>query len=483
MTRGGLAERERPTLPEPRTLPVRDLPRFLLTVRHNIIPAFNLLFARAGSPSRLSVPGVVNLVFVNRPQDAEQILVRKQDVYSKGPEYDVPALGLREGLVTSRGEKWARDRAMLNPMFARRHLAPFATTMVDCVDAMLERWDQIPDGARIEVQREMMELTLDIAARTMFGTSLTADEVERTGVLVAQVLEDILRVGNSPLMWGAQALPGMSVARAAALHWRGMRIKRRVAESDELLSRYITERAADPDGVTDDLLGLLLAARDGTSGDALTMQEVIEQSGTFLGAGHETTATGTTWLWHLLSKNVEARDRMVAEVDTVLDGRRPTFEDVDNLPWTKACFSEGMRLHPPVYLSMRTANQDDDLNGFRITKGSIMLIVTHMMHRDETIWPDPMRFDPERFMPGAPNDRPKSSYLPFGGGRRLCIGSQFAMMEATIMAARTVQRFLPEAIPGRRVVEHGATTLRPRGGLPMILRRRTDAPALVGSES
>jgi cytochrome P450 len=217
---------------------------------------------------------------------------------------------------------------------------------------------------------------------------------------------------------------------------------------------------------------LLLNAHNEDTDHRLTRQEVIEQCGTFLGAGHETTGTGTTWFWHLMSKHHDARSRMIEEVDTVLEGRAPTFEDLDKLVWTRACFSEAMRIHPPVYLSMRTVAQDDVMNGYLMKKGSIVIILTHLIHRDPNVWPDPERFDPERFMPGAGADRPRGAYLPFGGGRRICIGSQFAMMEATIIAAMVTQRFTLDPLPGWRVREEGTTTLRPKGGLPMVVRHR-----------
>ncbi len=441
-----------------------------------MVPALSMLFDAVGSPARLAVPGIVDLVLVDRPEDVEQIFLRKQDVYVKGEEYDVPALGLRRGLVTSRGERWKRDRGMLNPLFARRHLEPFATTMVNCADAMLDQWSTRADGTRIEVAHEMMVVTMQIAAETMFGTELSDADVALFGEGIAEVLTDMLLVGNSPVTWILQALPGISMRNAAALHWRARRIARRIREADNMITKIIEARRATTDPGTD-FLGLLLSARDESTGHKLTRAELLEQSLTFLGAGHETTATAMAWFWHLMAQNPEARDQMFDEVDTVLHGGVPTFDDVDRLPWTKACFSEAMRIHPPVYLSMRRATADDDLNGYYIKKGTILIVLTHRLHRNPDVWPEPERFDPTRFLPGAGTDRPKAAYVPFGGGRRICIGSQFAMMEGTLIAARTSQRFVLDTLPDHRVVEEGFTTLRPKGGLPMVIRRRTDVAA------
>ncbi|WP_273732245.1 cytochrome P450 [Mycolicibacterium septicum] len=463
-------------LPRPTTVPLIAVPRVLSSARRDMVPALTAMFEMTGSPARLAVPGVVDLVLVDRPADVEQVFLRKQDVYVKGEEYDVPALGLRRGLVTSRGERWKRDRGMLNPLFARRHLEPFAATMVDRADTMLDGWEARPDGAHIDVAHEMMVVTLQIAAETLFGTHLSDDEVTLVGESVTQALEDMLLVGNSPLPWLAQAIPGVSMATAAAGHWRAWRIARRLRELDAVIAKRIGQRDTNARTQAADFLGLLLAARDETTGHGLTHQEVLEQSLTFLAAGHETTATAMAWFWHLMAANSDARDRMFDEIDTVLEGRCPTFDDVDRLPWTKACFSEAMRIHPPVYLSMRRATADDDLNGYYIRKGTIVVILTHRLHRNPDVWPDPERFDPTRFLPGAGADRPKAAYVPFGGGRRICIGSQFAMIEGTLIAARTGQRFVLDAVPGHTVVEEGFTTLRPKGGLPMLIRRRVDAP-------
>jgi cytochrome P450 len=240
-----------------------------------------------------------------------------------------------------------------------------------------------------------------------------------------------------------------------------------------MITKRIEQRAANSDDQPTDFLGLVLAAQDQATGQRLSRAEVLEQSATFLAAGHETTATAMAWFWHLLSQNPDARARMLDEVDTVLQGRNPAYDDFDRLPWTKACFSEAMRIHPPVYLSMRRATTDDDLNGYRITRGTIVVVLTHRLHRNPDFWPEPERFDPNRFLPGTATERPKAAYVPFGGGRRICIGLQFALLEATMIAVATSQRFVLDAAPGHRVVEEGFTTLRPKGGLPMVIRRRT----------
>lgn len=458
--------------PEPPTLSTRERARFLRLARRDMVPALDELHAAHGPIVRVPAPAG-DIVFISRADDAHRVFFLQQDRYPKGEEYDVPALGLRSGLVTSRGEEWKRDRKMLNPLFAKRHLEPLAATMGECTETLLADWAAHPDGARVEVARDMMRVTLDIAARTLFGSRLPEADVATFGEGIEEVLELMLEVGNSPLTWGLAGLPGMSIKRATRAHPRRVRrIERRIGEADAIVGRIIDQRRADPQAPQDDFLGLMLRAHDGEGGEPMSRQKVLDQSATFLGAGHETTASALAWTWHLLAEHPHARERMLAEVDEVLGGTPPTFADVDRLPWTKACFSESLRVRPPVYLSMRRAQEDDVLSGMRVRENSVVILMTHLLHRDPELWPDPDRFDPERFMPGVGKDRPRAAYLPFGSGRRVCIGSQFATIEAVLILAHLSQTYVLDSAPDWTVKAEGHTTLRPKGGLPMILRRR-----------
>lgn len=457
---------------------------FVRAARRDIVPALHALHGRLGSPARLAAPGQ-DFVFIARAEDAHRVFFLEQDRYPKGPEYDVPGLGLRSGLVTSRGEEWRRDRAMLNPLFAKRHLQPLAGTMGACTGALLARWaTSHSDGETVDVAREMMRVTLDIAAQTMFGRGLDEKTTADFGAGVEDTLKLMLEVGNSPLTWLLASVPGISMRQATRAHVRRTRrIRTWLQRADAIVGDLVRARRDDPGAPKDDLLALMLAARDGERGEPMSERKLLDQSVTFLGAGHETTATGLAWSWHLLAQNPEARTRMLAEVDEVLQGRPPTFDDVDRLPWTKAVFAESLRVHPPVYLSMRRAARDDVLHGYRVRGNSIIILMTHLLHRDPELWQDPERFEPTRFLPGAGRDRPRAAYLPFGSGRRVCIGSQFATIEATLILAMIAQRYVLDSAPGWTVAEEGHTTLRPKGGLPMILRRRTGMPMLTPAKT
>jgi cytochrome P450 len=240
---------------------------------------------------------------------------------------------------------------------------------------------------------------------------------------------------------------------------------------DEVVHEIIDARSG---GATpsDDLLGLLLAARD-EDGRALTRKEVRDEVVTLLLAGHETTANGLAWLWYLLARNDDARARLYAEVEEVVGaGRTPTADDVERLVWTRACFEEAMRLYPPAWVLEREAVVDDELDSYRVPAGSTIIFPVYLIHRDPRWWPHPDVFDPTRFLGERAAQAHRGAYLPFGAGRRICVGAGFALIEATLIAAMVAQRFVLEVQPGAEVVPEATVTLRPRHGLPMTLRPR-----------
>jgi cytochrome P450 len=208
---------------------------------------------------------------------------------------------------------------------------------------------------------------------------------------------------------------------------------------------------------------------------------VRDEATTFMLAGHETTANAMTWMWYLLALNPQARDRMLEEVDTVLGDRRPTAADVPSLPWTTACVQEAMRVFPPAWSIPRTAVRDDVIDDHRIPRGATVIIPVHAIHHDARWWPDPEVFDPTRFLPEHARGRHRSAYLPFGGGRRVCIGTSFALMETTLIAAMLSRRFVFDVVPGHPVEPEATLTLRPRHGIRMIAHRRSPRPAAAAA--
>jgi cytochrome P450 len=432
---------------------------------------------------RIPVKGAP-IVIVRNPHHARHILVQHQDLYAKGIDYRILAVLLGRGLLTNFDlTSWQRQRALVQPLFAKRHLEPMAAHMADATGDWLDRLERrAADGTEIDVNAEMMQLTLDVVGRALFGASIDQRSVDVIGEAMTTVLRSAsanFRVVG--LYRAIGRLPGVKfddLLRVRRLHW--IRAQRRIARLDEIVHGLIDARLrSGPRASGDDLLSLLLAARDERGEDGMDRTQVRDEVMTFLGAGHETTANAMTWMWLTLSRHPEARRRMEAEVDEVLGGRRPTLADADRLPWTTACLNESMRLFPPVPAISRWAIRRDEIDGVKLPAGTVAIILPYLIHRDPQIWPNPEGFDPERFMPGAGAGRPRQAFMPFGAGKRICVGSGFATVEGTILAAMITQRYRLDLVPGTRIRREVAITLRPADGMPMTVHRRTDGPPLI----
>jgi cytochrome P450 len=272
------------------------------------------------------------------------------------------------------------------------------------------------------------------------------------------------------------------VARArsplrAPLHWptpRNRRLASAIATLDATVEAILAERRRfgvdGDDERTADLLGMLLAARDDVSGHGFDDEQLRDEVVTLIVAGHETVASALTWTWHLLAGAPHVEAALHAEVDAVLDGRLPTFADVERLVYTRQVIDEALRLYPPAWVISRRAVRGEEFDGHPVGAGSYVFVSPYVLHRTPELWPDPERFDPDRFAPGASIDR--FAYIPFGAGPNLCIGRDFALLEATLLVATIASRFRLDSAPGHTVTPEPLVTIRPHGGLPMVLRRR-----------
>lgn len=409
------------------------------------------------------------LFLLTRPDDVAHVLVANQANYVKAPTYRPMREVLGNGLLTNEGEHWAKQRRLLQPMFARRHVAGFAPAMVDATTRMLDGWAGRPEGTVVDVAEEMSALTLDVVGRALFSSDLTGEAGE-LGPALTVVLNAYIALVRNPLFW---LLPNYE-------KWRTP--NRRRAEKAELHLRTVVERiisarqAAPRQEWPTDLLGMLLAARDEDTGAAMPDQQVRDELMTFMLAGHETTANALAWTLYLLSTHPEARARLEAEVDEVLDGRVPTAGDEAKLEWTAAVVAESMRLYPPAWILERQSLAEDAWDGLVIPPGSVVITPPYLIHRNPDHWPNPEGFDPGRFLPGAAPTRHRLAYLPFGGGRRQCIGGGFATLEATLLLATITQRARLNLAPGARPTPQPTVTLRPAGGIPMTLHHRPPHP-------
>ena len=399
---------------------------------------------------------------VNDPAGLKQVLVDKVANYPKLPiEQRAFRALFGEGLLSSDGETWRRHRRVMAPSFDPRSVAGYAEAMVEASTGFANEWGRLEDGARIDVSADMTRLTLEIISRTMFS----ADATEMTGVTGLALEHSLDEAFSFNLLDLLPVIAPMRMTRRE----RTMRLL--FAPMDQPLMRLIEQRRANPGKL--DLLGRLVAALDEETGAGLTAQEVRDEVLTIFVAGHETTASAMTFVWYALSQQPDWEAKLHAELDAVLGGRTPTDADLPNLKLTRRIVEETMRLYPPAPgLSARVALEADELAGTRIPAGGIVVISSWILHRHRSLWEDPNRFDPDRFLPARSIGRPRFAYLPFGGGPRVCIGQMLAMNEAILILATLAQRFRLQLLPGHEVAIQQRITIRPRGGLPMLISRR-----------
>jgi cytochrome P450 len=364
-----------------------------------------------------------------------------------------------EGLVTTEGPAWRRLRRMAQPAFHHRRIAAMAGAMTGATEAMRRRWrEHARSGEPIDVAAEFMVLTLRIAGHALLSIDL-GGEADRIGPAITASLEYVQHRLDNIL----SLPPGIPTPR-------NLRFRRALRALDGVIYGIIARRRRDPGlDEADDLLAMLMAARDEETGEGLADRELRDQILTFITAGHETTAGALAWTLHLLGQHPEAEQRVRDEVAGVLDGRVPTAEDLPGLAYTRRVIEESLRLYPTVYALGRDAKDDDEIGGFRIPARSMLLLSPYVTHRHPEFWPDPEAFDPDRFLPERSADRPRFAWFPFLGGPHQCIGQEFAMMEAILVVAMLAQSFRLRLAPGARVEPRAMLSLRPRFGLPMIV--------------
>ena len=370
---------------------------------------------------------------------------------------------LGEGLLTSDGETWTRQRRMVQPAFAPARMAGYARIMVDESLRTADAWSAA-SGER-DIGQEMMSLTLRIVSAALFGHEVPNADIE----VVAQAMHWFQRSLSTP-----DLLPSWVPSRSRR------RLERSLEALDAIIHRLIEERMAvvrdEPPGAAparNDLLELLVTAVDVEGrGGKLTIKEVRDQLVTLFLAGHETTSHAMTWTFACLAKNPAAERALHAELDEVLGGRPPTLADLERLPYTEQVVSEAMRLYPPVYAIARRAREDTEVGGFRVPRGSEVMIWVYLTHRDPRFFPDPEAFRPERFEKERAAALPKLAYLPFGAGPRACIGRTFAMMEARLILATLAQRHRLVLARGQSLEAVPRITLTPKRGMRMVTQPR-----------
>lgn len=403
--------------------------------------------------------GPKTLYLFSHPDLAEEILIKQSDRFVKVYDPQRPtglALVLGNGLVTSSGETWKRHRRIIQPIFHRSRMAAMADRMAQVGEQRIAAWEGRA-GCTLNIAAEMMQLALEVISQTMFSTSMT-QHIDRISHALQVSIKYAFDSFSNPLM-----LP-LWIPTARNREFRSV-----MQFMDGLMYGLLAERRRTGSS-QGDLLDLLLQARDEETGMGLTDQELRDEALTIFAAGHETTANALAWTWYLLATHPQAKARFHEEVDRVLQGRPPTADDLQHLPYTRAVFDESLRLYPPAPAVQRKAATDCTVGGVSLPEGAFVLVGTSNLHRHPDFWRNPEEFLPERWLN---DDRPRSryTYIPFGAGPRACVGIHFASVEGPLLLALIGRRYDLQ-LAQERVEPELMVTLRPKGGLHMTLQPR-----------
>ena len=395
---------------------------------------------------------------VNDPAGIKRVLLDNVANYPKTSANRRLLKPLGKGLITAEGEIWRRHRRIMAPSFDHRSIVRYSPIMTQVAEELMAKWHKLPEGTTIDVAAAMMQATLTIISRTLFSSD-------------AEHLADVVRRGVEG--YQAEVRPTLAdflgVPQWLSRRGRLRASARALSEFDITIHRLIETRIQSLDASPNDLLGRLLAERDEETSGRLSIQEVRDEVITSFMAGHETTAQALTWAWYLISQHPAEEGKLHAEIEAVLGGRPPAYEDLAKLTYTRMIIEEAMRLYPPAHTISRTPLADDEICNLRIPKGAVVLISPWVLHRHHRLWDRPDIFEPTRFAPEHAAARSRFSYLPFGAGPRFCIGAAFAMAEMMLMLAAVAQRYSLRLAPGHQVEPQGLIMLRPRYGLTMTI--------------
>jgi len=401
-----------------------------------------------------------HMFVISDPVGVKRVLLDNVENYPK-TEMETKMLGaiVGEGLLVSQGEKWKSHRRLMSPSFDFKSIVSYSPAMVSAAQSFAEAWAAKSNNPVVDIADEMTRLTLNVISNTMFSAD---------SELLGELVDSSLRRMSDAIDFGVlDMLPLIGPPR---MKRKMARIQANFMNMDATMQKLIRAREAVQGQAQRDLLDRLIAARDSETGVRLSNDEVRDEVVIIFLAGHDTTALALTYTWYLLSQHPEVEAKLHVELSRVLGGRAPTYDDLENLPYTKMVIEESMRLYPPAPgISNRAVLKDDEVCGVKIPKGAQVGIMPWLLHRHRTLWDNPDRFDPERFSPERSQGRHRFAYLPFGGGPRVCIGMALAMAEAQLMLATLAQRFSLKLVPDQNIVLQHRITMRPRDGIQMTL--------------
>ncbi len=416
---------------------------------------------RYGRMVRLYLPMGGWTYLLGTPDQVQYVLEKNQKNYRKARAYKELARIMGEGLLTSEGDLWLRQHRLMMPMFHRKSVRTFGDMILDEADRMLDRWDSLHDcGETIDLLEEMKRITLLIICRSLFSSEVEGyvDDVSESLDVLRRGFQSRVRGFDIP-MWVPTPL--------------NRRVSRALDRLDEIVHGLIDRRRGH-EKEYEDFLSMLMLAEDEETGETMDQQQIRDEVMTFFLAGHETTANALTWTWYALADHPTIHRRLHEHAAEVLDEHDGTFSNdlYEDLDYAGRVVNESMRLYPPVPVFAREAIEPDVIEGYEVPAGTTVMLSQYLIHRDPELWPEPERFDPGRFDGDREEDRHRFSYFPFGGGARMCIGRELALLEARLILSRVVRRFrLERAEPDRSVGADVAVTMEPNVPLRMELHR------------
>lgn len=413
---------------------------------------------RASYGDLITLPTVVGpLTLVFHPDGVRHVVQENHFNYHKGDIYQVLSLTLGKGLLTNNGDSWLHQRRLIQPIFHRKQIAAFGRLMTENATSWIESLN-LDTGAPLDVFQEMSGLTLSVVCQALFGADMLPYK------------QRVFTASSTINHLDAQAFSAPWLLTLPTPQRR--RLYKAKATLDAIVDTLISRRRSQATASRNDLLAMLLEARDAETGEGMADQQVSDEVRTLMLAGHETTTNALCWTLLLLAQHPDIEARLREEYTRVLGERAVRLEDLSQLPYARMVLEESMRLYPPAWMFARRALDKDEIDGYRIAKGTNVLLVPAVTHQHPDFWEQPEVFDPERFKPEHASERHRFAYFPFGGGPRVCIGNQFALTEAQLVLATILPRLQFRLLPGTKVVPDPLVTLRPRDGLWMTVQKK-----------